>query len=136
MTAQRIAIGTVVGGVVFFVLGFLVFGIALADFFASNSAPNLTREPFNLPAIAVGQLGAAAALTLILSWTSASNVTESAKIGALVGLLTGIGIDFTTFGTSTIQNLNVTLVGPVVRSALWAVAGAAIAAIAGRRTPA
>ena len=38
MTAsvQRIALGTVVGGVVFFVLGFLVFGIALADFFASN----------------------------------------------------------------------------------------------------
>ena len=131
MTAQRIAIGTVVGGVVFFVLGFLVFGIALADFFASNSAPDLTREPFNFPAIAVGQLGAAAALTLILSWTSASNATEGAKIGALVGLLTGIGIDFTTFATSTIQNLNVTLV-----AALWAVAGAAIAAIAGRRTPA
>ena len=47
MTAQRIAIGTVVGGVVFFVLGFLVFGIALADFFASNSAPNLAREPID-----------------------------------------------------------------------------------------
>ncbi len=81
----------------------------------------------------MGQLGAAAALTLILAWASASNVTESAKIGALVGLLSGIGIDFTTFGTSTIQNLNVTLVGPVVRAALWAIAGAAIAAVAGKR---
>ena len=132
MTAQRAAIGTVVGGVVFFILGFLVFGIALADFFAANSA-RMARDPLNLPVIAVGQLGAAAALTLILGWASASNVAESAKIGALVGLLTGIGIDFTTFGTSTIQNLNVTLVGPVVRAALWGVTGAAIAAVAGTR---
>ena len=119
----------------FFILGFLVFGIALADFFAANSA-RMARDPLNLPVIAVGQLGAAAALTLILRWASASNVAESARIGALVGLLTGIGIDFTTFGTSTIQNLNVTLVGPVVRAALWGVTGAAIAAIAGgRRAP-
>ncbi len=57
MTAQRMAIGTVVGGVVFFVLGYLVFGIALADFFASNSAPNLTRDPPNLPASPWGNWG-------------------------------------------------------------------------------
>jgi hypothetical protein len=133
MTARSVAIGTIVGGVVFFALGFLVFGIALPYFVGSNPEPNPARDSPNLPAVVVGQLGAAAALTVILGWASASNVAQGAKIGALVGLLTGIGTSFTTFGTETSQTFSATLIGPVVRAALWAAAGAAITAVAGKR---
>jgi hypothetical protein len=37
MTTQRFAIGTLVGGLVLFFLGYLVFGVVFASFFAANA---------------------------------------------------------------------------------------------------
>jgi len=56
MTLQRLALGTVVGGLVLFLLGYLVYGVLFASFFATNvgTATGVTREPFNFVALLLG----------------------------------------------------------------------------------
>ena len=59
MTTQRFAIGTVVGGLVLFFLGYLVFGVVFADFFAANAgtATGVQKEPFDFVSLAIASAG-------------------------------------------------------------------------------
>ena len=135
MTLQRLLIGTVVGGIVLFFAGYLIFGIVFADFFAQNAgtATGVAKEPFNFVALAVGQLGFAAALTLILHWAAVRSVGRAVAVAAVSGLLFFLGIDLTMYATTNTQSLTATLVDPILAAALFAVGGAAIAAATGRR---
>ena len=135
MTLQRIAIGTLEGGIVFFFVGYLVFGILLADFLAANagSATGVMRDPISFGPLIVGQLAWGAAMTLILGWAGASSVAQGAKIGFIVGLLFMLGFDFTMYATTNMNNLTATVVDATMASVLFAVAGAAISAVTGRK---
>lgn len=131
MTTQRIVLGTIVGGLVLFLLGYLVYGIIFADFFAANagSASGVTREPFNFVALAIGQLAWGAILTLILSWAAVSSVGAGMKVGALAGLLFFLGIDLTLYATTNMQNLMASLVDPILAAVLFAVTSAVIVSV-------
>ncbi len=131
MTTQRIVLGTVVGGLVLFFLGYLTYGIVFAGFFEANagSAAGVTREPFNFVALAIGQLAWGAVLTLILGWSRVSSVAEGAKVGALAGVLFFLGIDLTLYATTNISNLMASLVDPILAAVLFAVTGAAIVSV-------
>jgi hypothetical protein len=104
---QRLVLGTLVGGVVLTLLGYLVYGVVFADFFAANagSATGVPREPFNFVALVAGQLAWGAVLTLILTWGSVASVGQAVKVAAVTGLLFMLGIDLTMYGTTNVQNL-------------------------------
>jgi uncharacterized membrane protein len=130
MTTQRFVIGTVVGGLVLFFVGYLIFGILTVDFFEANrgSATGVPKDPINFVALAVGQLAWGSLLTLILNWRSSSSIGQGASIGAIVGVLVFAGIDLTLYATSNVQNMTAALADVVLTTVLFAVAGAAIAA--------
>ena len=132
MTLQRLALGTVVGGLVLFLLGYLVYGVLFASFFATNvgTATGVTREPFNFVALLLGQLAFAAILTMIFSWSAVRSAGQGAKIGALAGLLFFLGIDLTLYATTNVQSLAASLVDPLLAALLFAVSGAVIASVA------
>ena len=135
MTTQRFAIGTVVGGLVLFFLGYLVFGVVFADFFAANAgtATGVAKEPFDFVSLAIAQLAWGAALTLILGWAKVSSVGQAARVSALVGLLLFFGFDLTMFATTNTSTLMAAVVDPILAAVLFGVAGAAIAAVTGRK---
>ena len=135
MTTQRFAIGTLVGGLVLFFLGYLIFGVVFAGFFAANAgtATGVPKMPFDFVSLAIGQLAWGAALTLILGWASVSSVGHAARVSALAGLLFFYGIDLTMFATSNTQNLKAAVVDPILAAFTFAVAGAAIAAVTRRK---
>ena len=89
--------------------------------------------PLNLVAIGIGQLAGAGALTLILSWAGVRSVVQGAMMAGAIGLLIFLGVDLTTFGSTNTATLKVTLVEPVIIGILYAIAGAAIAAVAGKK---
>ena len=136
MTTQKLLVGTIVGWVVLFFLGYLVFGILMADFYRANTgtATGVEKMPLNLLAIGIGQLASAGALTLILSWVGVRSIGQGATMAGVVGLLFFLGVDLTTFGSTNTSTLKVTLVEPVIIGILYAIAGGAIAAVAGRKT--
>ena len=131
MTTQRFAIGTLVGGLVLFFLGYLIFGVVFDDFFAANAgtATGVPKMPIDFVSLAIGQLASAAALTLILGWANVSSVGQAARVSALVGLLFFFGVDLTMFATSNTQNLKAAVVDPIFAAVLFGVAGAAIGAV-------
>ena len=135
MTTQKLLVGTIVGWVVLFFLGYLIFGILLMDFFRANAgtATGVEKMPLNLVSIGIGQLAAAAGLTYILSSAGVRSIGQGATIAGVVGLLFFLGVDLTMFGTTNTNNLTSSLVDAVVAAILYAVAGGAIAAVAGKK---
>ena len=131
MITQRLLLGTVVGAVVFTLLGYLAYGIVFADFFANNggSATGVQRDPFDFVSLVAGQVVFGALLTMILIWASAANVMQGVKIAFVTGLLFFLAIDLTLYATTNIQNLKASLVDPIIGGVLFAVAGAAIMAV-------
>ena len=134
---NRIVLATVAGALTSFVLGFLVYGIALSSFFAANvgSATGVYKEAPDLAPVLLGQTALAFLLTLAISkWGNSTSLAGGAKVGALFGLLFALGFDLTMYGTTNIQNMTATLVDPIVSMVVVAAAGAMIGMVLGRRT--
>ncbi len=131
---KRLITGTVAGGITLFVLGYLIYGLALADFFASNSgsATGAARDPVIMWAIAVGEFSMAALVTLALVWKGASSTGDGFKTGAIVGLLVGLGYNFITYGVTNISNLTAVTVDPIISLLRVGIAGAVIALVLGK----
>lgn len=81
--------GTVFGGIVYFFLGWLVYGILLADFSLNNFNQCMNRPSTEMVwwAIVLSNLVYALFLTLMLKWSEASGWLDGLKTGALFGLL-------------------------------------------------
>lgn len=128
MTSQKFVLGTIVGGVVLFVLGYATYGLALNSFFAANSIVAMLQTPVFWSLI-LGQLGLAALLTYVIGTSAGAGLAGGFKTGLIVGLLGAIGLDFTMYGTQPIMNLQGVVADVVVFTILMAVAGAAVGAV-------
>ncbi|MCI0432578.1 MAG: hypothetical protein L0271_02855 [Gemmatimonadetes bacterium] len=135
MASNKLLVGTLVGAVVAFLLGFLLYGVALMSFYEGNigSAMGVVRDPPGLVAIAIGQIPFALFLTMAITrWGNSASVAGGAKVGAIFGLLVFLGFNLTMYGATNIQNMTATLVDPFVALVLWSVTGAAIGMVLGR----
>jgi hypothetical protein len=135
MDAQRVVMGTVAGGITLFVLGYLIFDMAFASFYAANagSATGVTREGQLLWAVALGTLAYAALITYVMA-NSRGPMTMGTgiAIGATVAFLVWFTVDFTLYGISNVSNLTRTIVDPLLEAVRGGVAGAVIAAVLGK----
>lgn len=137
MDTKRLAIGTLVGGITLYVVGYLIYDVLFSEFFAANvgSATGVPRDPPLQWAIAVGNLSLAALFTLaIMSRARSATITEGFKTAALVGFLVWLGVDFIRYGVENVLNLTAAIVDPLLESVHAGIAGAAIAAVLGKVT--
>jgi hypothetical protein len=135
MDSKRLIIGTVVGGITLHVLGYVIWVMALADFFAANtgSATGVSRDAPLMWAIALGNLSLGALLTLAIgSRPKFPSIGEGFKIGAIVGFLIWLGVDFILYGLNNVSNLTATIADPLLEIVHNGVAGTVIVAVIGR----
>ena len=132
MDTKRLLTGTVVGGVVAFAMGFLLWGLLLASFFEGQMASaGLLREAPILWAAVVGTLSIAMLVTLAIGWTGGASMMDGLKTGALVGFLFWLGGDLIIYANFNFSTLTGALADPVVELIRWGIAGAAIGAVSG-----
>jgi hypothetical protein len=131
MTSQKFLLGTLVGGVVLFVCGFVAYAVLFARFFQANTTVAMLETPI-FWALIVGQLGFAALLTYIIGISGNASTSGGFRTGLVVGLFTVIGFDFTMFGTHATGTLQATVVDVGIFTLLMAIGGAAIGAVTGR----
>lgn len=134
MANKKLAFATLAGAAAGFITEVLLYGVLLADFFATNagSATGVNRAEPNLVVIALGQIPLALLLTLFISrWGSSPSLASGARLGAMFGLLLELGVDLTMYGTTHIANLTATLVDPFVTLVQGAVTGAVIGLVLG-----
>ena len=124
--------GTIVGAIVLFGVGYVLFEVLLKDFYAANSgtATGVNRETQIIWAVAVGALAYAALILYALRGSAASlNVASGAKTGAIVGALIWACADFTLYGISNINTLTLAVVDPLVELVRGGITGAALAVL-------
>jgi hypothetical protein len=129
MNMKRLAIGSIVGAVVIYIMGIVIWGMLFTDFFAANagSAEGVPREAEILWAVGLGTLLYAAMVTLTLEARSGTaSLMEGLKAGALVGFLLWGTADFILYGNFNLFNLNGTIADVVLEAIRGGIGGAAI----------
>ena len=124
-------VGGILGGVVYFFLGWLVYGILLADFMAqySNASCSRPMEEMLMPYMIVGNLGYGLLLSYVLSQSPKfASLSGGATGGAIVALLMSLAIDCMMYSTSTLMN---SPTGIIVDIAIGVVMGAAVGSVIG-----
>ncbi len=131
MDMKKLMIGTAVGGVLLYGLGYLFYEMLLADFFAANagSATGVWRETPIIWALLVGELMMAALVTMAIDKMGASSMAAGAKVGAILGFMVWFSVDFIYYGLANFSNLTATIADPVVEIVRVGIVGAAIAAV-------
>lgn len=132
MNTKQSLIGVVVGAVVLYAVGYVLFDILLKDFYAANTgtATGVMRDTQILWAVGVGALAYSALILFALRGSAASlNVVSAAKVGATVGFLIWATVDFTFYGIANINNLTTTVVDPLVELVRGGITGAVLAMV-------
>ena len=93
MDAKKWLTGTVVGGIVLWLLGMLIWQVLFSDFFTANAggATDLVREAPIYWAGIVGTLAISALVTTALGWDGSLSLSGGFKVGATVGFLLWFG---------------------------------------------
>lgn len=136
MDAKRFTVGTIAGGITFFVIGYLIYMVLLGNFFAANmgTATGVNRATPLYWSIALGSLFQAALICYVLG--ARAGAGAGARVGAVVMLLAALAFDFIMYGTENVSNLTSTLVDPVASAVLGAIVGAVIGFVVGKLKPA
>ena len=138
MDAKRFLTGTVVGAIVLFATGYVIFNWLFAEFYRANGVAGVDRETQIIWANVVANVAYGALLTYVLSNRSgAISVGSAALVGAITGFLLWATADLAIYGFMNVSNLTRTLVDPVLEFVHGGLGGAAIGVVLGNmsRTP-
>lgn len=126
---KNFLMATIAGGVTLFVLGYLIYAVLLADFFANDA---INPEPV-MWAVTLGQFLSAAFLAIILVWKGVANAKEGFQAGAIIGAVMGLAYGLMMYGTMVGMHTIATLLGDTVVSlVVYGVGGAVIAMVLNR----
>ena len=138
MDTKRFLTGTVVGGIVLYIVGYLMFSKAFAGFYAANAggAMGVNRPTELMWAVVVGNLGYAALICYAMGARTTLGLTGGAKIGAVVGFLMWFSVDFILYGFEDVANLTRTIVDPLLEIIHGGIGGAVIGLLVEKMKPA
>ncbi len=127
MNTKSIIAG-VLAGVALFLLGWVLYGILLADTMAgfAGSAKDAMRNPAEVSMLflALGTLCGGFLIAFILgSLAKVSSFMSGAKAGAIIGFLAFASFDFMMYATTNIMVLEGIFVDIAVSTVMYAIAG-------------
>ena len=134
MDTKKFLIGTLAGGVVYFFLGYLVYGLLLQGFYEANagSATGVMRSDDEMVwwALVLGNLAFAALLTYIfLKWAHISTFKSGLRGGAAIGFFMAFSFNLIMYATTNIMNLTSAVVDIIVATIMTAIIGGVIGAV-------
>lgn len=130
MNSQKFLLGGVVGGILFFLLGYVFYGLLLKDFFANNGmATNM--DTFVWWALVAGNLAGGFLLAYILGKANTSSAGAGAGTGFVVGLLMSLSFDLMMYSFGQGLTTKGMIADIAVSAVMSAIVGAVIGAILG-----
>lgn len=131
MNYKSVAAGAVVGGIVYYFLGWAVWGMALKGFndsHASEAALAAMREMPDMVSIVIGCLATTGLFAVIFDkWANISTFMGGMKAGALIGVFLGLIENFFRIAGSTSGDMT----SAIVNTIATAVVAAIIAGVVG-----
>ena len=140
MSTKSLLLATLGGAVTTFILGYLLYGMALNGFFQGNmgSATGVMIEPENMSAghmfhIFLGNAAMALLIALIFGrWANISTFATGMKAGAVILALVAAYFNLISLGTANIMTPTSAIVDLLVSAVLGAVGGGVVAMILGK----
>ena len=129
MDTKRLAIGTVVGGIVMFGATYLIWNIAFDYYAVAIEAAGVAREPQLLWVSALSNVPFAALVTLVIERGGSSTIGGGVKVGAIVGFLVWSGVALVHYGSMTGFDLTATILDPLLSAVHFGIGGGVIAAV-------
>lgn len=131
MFSKSNLLATLVGAVVMFFLGYLIWGIATADFFTEHTLTNTMKEVPDLGLIALGNLiGAFIISTLYRKWARGHHsIGQGFEFGAWIGAFMGIATGLVWYATSTWMDVTGHAVEAILDIVFYGIIGAVIALV-------
>ena len=139
MNTKKFLLGTLVGGIAFFFLGYLIYGLALASFFTQHtvntSGAMKSMNDIIWWALILGNLAFGALLTYIfLKMGNVHSFGSGASTGAAVGFFLTLSRDLIRYATENSFDHTALVADIVVGIVMGAVAGGIIAATVLRKS--
>lgn len=106
MKPQRILIGTLVAGVSMFLLGWVIYGLIFSSLMPEETGHDYMRPEEDMIwwAMITSNICWGLLLAIILEWTASFQPLNAAKKGAILGLLAGLGFDFSMYSLTTLYS--------------------------------
>lgn len=103
MNARKIVIGGIVGGIVFFLLGWLIYGVILAGYLGTAFNQSVMRPMDQMIwwSLILSNLGWGFTLAFVFNWSNTTDWKAGALKGAIFGFLTTFSIDLGYYAMST-----------------------------------
>jgi hypothetical protein len=136
MDSKKFLIGTLVGGISFFLLGYLIYGMALSGFFMNHSiAPAgamKAMSEFVWWALIVGNLAGGALLTwVLLKIGGVLSFGNAFGTGAAIGFFMALSMNLIRYATGNSVDLTATLADVGVATLLNGIVAGIIGAVLG-----
>jgi len=131
MFSKSNLLATLVGAVTMFILGYLVWGMAAADFFEQHSNVDVMKELPSLPLIALGNLVSAFVLSILYGkWAGGHHsMGHGFQFGAWIGAFVGIGMGLIWYATANWMDLTGHIAEAVINVVYYGIVGAVIALV-------
>lgn len=134
MKTKKILLGGIAGGVTFFLLGWLVYGILLMNYTTANYNQCAMRpmEEMIWIAMIISNLAFGFLLSVIFNWSNTTGILSGLKVAGITGLLICVSLDFSLYSMSSMfSGIPALLVDIVVYTIMSALTGVVVAWVMG-----
>ena len=143
MNTKRILIGAVLAAVVYFLLGWLMYGNLMQDYFMRHhgSAGNLVNEVMRdnnhmlLWAIGLGNLASGMLLAIIYERSAILTFTAGMVMGGIIGLFSSLAHGLIMYGASNMMDKFGVMGDVMVMTIMSALAGGVCGMVMGKVSP-
>ncbi len=136
MDIKKLLIGGFAGGITFFLLGWLFYGILLMDFMTANSGAsgNVSRPEPDFMYLLIGNLAIGFLIAYIFIKAGVNSLTAGILTGAVIGLLMAVGYDCMIYATTTTMSKTGMAADVAASTVMMAITGGIIAILIGLLT--
>ena len=134
MNNSKFVVATLAGGVAFFILGFLVYAIALEGFYSAHagSATGVAKTEMQFWPLILGNLSHAALLAYVfLKWASIKTFGAGFAAGLTIGFFVSLGYNMISYDTTNLLDLTGNIVDVIVYTTMTGIVGGIVGWVIG-----
>ena len=133
MDIKKLLMGGIAGGVLFFLLGWLIYGMLLMNFMSTHPgvAGNIEKNPPDYLYLIIGNLAMGFLMAYIFIKANINSLGSGFITGGVIGLLMGVGYDSVMYATTTVISKTGMAVDVAAFTVMTAIVGAVVGAIMG-----
>lgn len=138
MNTSKFIVGGIIGGVLYFLLGWLIYGILLMDFMtqhATSAAAGVMRPETEWPwwAMILGNMGLGFLTSYVITKANVTGAGAGATTGAVVMFLVSLSYDFIIYAQMNLYDITSAAVDIVSSAVIGAIVGAVVGWWNGRK---